>query len=272
VHPNGSVARFYFQIGTTAAYSTRTGTGSAGSGTGAVKVAVPIGDLTPHTKYHYRLVVVGLGGTIAGHDHTFSTTNVPLSVAATISPNPVFFGGSATVTGALSGTDAAGRQVVLQARPFPYVAPFANTGNAEVTNAGGGFSFAVTGLAQNTQFRVVTVAAPNAASPVLLEGVAVHVTFGGHVRRTRHGLRVRVSGSIAPIATDIVATLQKRVRGRWVQTARLRLTIDQGAGVLRYSRTLRLGHNGRYRVLAQVTDGARVSSVSRALTFRRPRR
>ena len=109
------------------------------------------------------------------------------------------------------------------------------------------------------------------ASPVLLEGVAVHVTFGGRSRRTRHGLRVRVSGSIAPADGAVIVTLQKLVRGRWAQSVRLHPTVASPT-LLRYSRTLRLAHGGRYRVLVQTTDGARDSAVSRALTFRRPRR
>jgi len=271
VRPNGSAATYYFQIGKTSAYTAHTAVTSAGAGTATVPVQVPIGGLTPLTKYHYRLVVSGLGGTIAGSDHTFTTTSVPLVLAATITPDPTAFGGSATVTGVLSGTAAAGRQVVLQGTSFPYVAPFATLGNAEVVAANGTFSFPITGLLQNTEFRVVTVGTPTVSSPVLTEGVTVHVTFGGSVRRTSRGLRVRVSGSIAPADTAVIVSLQKLVRGRWTLSARLTPRIASPT-LMRFSRTLRLAHGGRYRVLVRVTDGARRSVVSRSLLFRRPPR
>ena len=88
VRPNGGPAQYYFQYGATAAYSAHTPVLSAGAGTASVPVSAAIGGLAPLTKYHYRLVVAGLGGTIAGSDHSFKTTSVPLSIAATIVPNP----------------------------------------------------------------------------------------------------------------------------------------------------------------------------------------
>ena len=270
VKPNGQPADYYFQIGLTSAYTAHTVTLPAGSGTSSVSVRVPIGGLTPLTKYHYRLVVVGGGGTIAGSDHDFTTTSVPLSLAATITPNPVGFGGSATITGNLTGTAVAGRQVVLQSTPFPYVTPFMNVGNPEVVAANGTFSFAVTSLQQNTEYRVVTVGSPSASSAVLLEGVAVRVTFGASARRTRRGLRVRVSGSIAPADFSVAILLQKLVGRRWVTTARMSPRAVSPT-LLRYSRTLRLARGGRYRVFVRTTDGARLSAVSRTLVIRRPR-
>jgi hypothetical protein len=271
VRPAGSAARYYFQYGTSTNYSGHTAVLAAGSGTAAVAVQAPIGGLAPLTKYHFRLVVIGSGGTIAGSDRSFTTTSVPLSVTATAAPDPVGFGGAATITGALTGSGIAGREVVLQAMPFPYTTPFTNVGNPEVVNANGTFVFAVTGLAQNTRYRVVTVGSPSAVSPALLERVAVRVSFGARARRTRRGLVARVSGSIAPAVGDIKVFLQKLVRGRWRTTSRLSLRIASPA-LLRYARTLHLAHGGRYRVLVRVTDGARVSAASRSLFIRRPRR
>ena len=270
VFPDGQAADYYFQYGLTTGYSAHTAVQSAGAGTKVVAVSAPIGGLAPVTKYHFRLVVVGVGGTIAGSDHTFTTTSVPLSIGATITPNPARVGGSATITGNVTGTGAAGRQVVLQSTPFPYFAPFTNVGNAEVVAANGTFTFAVTGLAVNTEYRVVTVGSPAAASGAFREGVAVRVSFGASAKRTAHGLKVRVAGSIAPAAGDVRASLQKLVGRRWVSTAKLTLKVASGT-LLRYTRTLHLAKGGRYRVLVRVTDGARLSAVSRTLNIKRPR-
>ena len=271
VRPDGSPARYYFQYGTSTSYSGHTSVQSAGSSSGAVPVQAPIGGLTPQTTYHFRLVVIGVGGTVVGSDHAFTTTSVPLSITATIAPDPVGVGGAATITGSLSGSGAAGRQVVLQAMPWPYTGPFTNVGNPEAVVANGTFSFPVTGLMQNTRYRVITVGSPSVAGPALLERVAVRVSFGARERRTARGLIARVSGSIAPAAGDIVVHLQKLVRGRWQSTLRLRVTVASPT-LLRYAHTLRLARGGRYRVFVRVTDGARVSAVSRSLLIRRPRR
>ncbi len=271
VRPAGGAARYYFQYGTSTSYSGHTAVLSAGAGTAAVAVQAPIGGLAPLTRYHFRLVVIGAGGTIAGSDRSFTTTSVPLSLTATAVPDPVGFGGAATITGLLTGSRSAGLQVVLQAMPFPYTAPFTNVGNSEVINANGSFTFTVPALAQNTRYRVAVVQSPGVVSPVLLERVAVRVSFGASERRTRRGLLARVSGSIAPGAGDVKVFLQKLVRGRWQATARLKVRVVSPA-LLRYARTLRLARGGRYRVLVRVTDGARLSAVSRSLLIRRPRR
>ena len=269
VRPNGVATQYYFQYGKSTAYSNHTAVQSAGAGPAAVAVQAAVTGLTAATKYHYRLVVVG-GGTTAGSDRSFTTTNVPLSLAATITPNRVGYGGAATVTGNLTGGGAAGRQVVLLARPFPYTTPFAQVGNAEVVSAAGTFTFAVTSLQQNTQYQVVTVGSPGASSPILTEGVAVRVTFGASVKRTRSGMRIRVFGTISPAAPDVIAYLQKFVRHRWVVSTRLGLSLA-GPNALRYRRALRVRSGGRYRVVVRVTDGARLSRASRVLVLRRPR-
>lgn len=221
------------------------------------------------TKYHYRIVVVG-GGTATGSDATFTTSVVPLGIAATITPGRVGVGGDATVVGKVTGTGFAGRQIVLQARPFPYTAPFTQLGNAEVVNPNGTFTFGVTSLQQNTEFRVVTVGAPSASSQVLVEGVAVRVSFGANVSRTPRGLRIRVHGTIAPGARDVQALLLKYVGHRWVLSTRLSV-VAVNANLLAYHKTLRVRTGGRYRVLVRVTDGARLSAVSRTLKLTRPR-
>jgi len=66
---------------------------------------------------------------------------------------------------------------VLQANPFPYLGGFKTVGNPEVTNSVGGFSFPFLGLNENAQLRVMTVGRPVVSSLVVLENVAVRVSF-----------------------------------------------------------------------------------------------
>ncbi len=270
VYPNGNPALYYFQYGTSTAYTARTPTQSAGSGRSGVHVLAGVTGLAAATRYHFRLVVVSGAGTAAGRDNSFTTSSIPLSLVASVTPNPVGVDGAATISGSLTGTAAAGRQVALVSTPFPYTAPFTQVGNAQVIGPGGGFAFAVTSLRQNTEYRVVTVGSPSASSGPLLERVAVRVSFGANARRTRRGLLIRVHGDIAPAAGDVVVYLEKVVRGRWRPTTRLRVS-PLNANLLFYRRTLRVARGGRYRVIVRVTDGQRVGAVSRSLFIRRPR-
>jgi hypothetical protein len=78
VNPNGTSTQYYFQWGPTTSYGNVTPTQSAGSGTSTIAVLAKITGLTPHTTYHYRLVVTFTYGTYTwtryGADKTFETT------------------------------------------------------------------------------------------------------------------------------------------------------------------------------------------------------
>jgi hypothetical protein len=73
VDPNGFAAQYYFQFGTSTKYGHSTRLASAGAGTASEKVRGTISGLKPKTKYHYRLVVTSLGGTVMSSDATFKT-------------------------------------------------------------------------------------------------------------------------------------------------------------------------------------------------------
>src|SRR5204863_3958860 len=109
---------------------------SAGAGKNAVKVSQAIAGLRPDTTYHYRLIAVG-AGTSTGGDHTFSTARVPLSLTIRPTHNPVVFGNSFVLTGALSGSRNAGRRVALRVSPYPYVRGFAAFGTPAITSSTG---------------------------------------------------------------------------------------------------------------------------------------
>jgi hypothetical protein len=196
INPGGEASSYYFQYGPTRAYGGQTGIGSAGVGDKGVERLENLSGLQPLTVYHYRVVAVNAAGTSLGKDRTFQTTKVPLSLSILSSPNPVVWGGPLVVQGTLSGTGNAGRQVILQGRPWPFTAPFAPLGNGEVTTATGGFSFTLLGNATSMQFQVVTTTKPVIASLVTTENVAVRVS--SHLARThRHGF-ARVYGTVSP--------------------------------------------------------------------------
>ncbi len=262
LNPKGSETSYYFQYGVTRAYGGQTTIVGAGAGTGSLDVSLPIAGLQPLTKYHYRLVAVNAAGPTIGADRAFTTTKVPLSLAILAAPNPVVFGGIATVQGTLSGTENGNREVLLQADAFPFTAGFLNAPvNPELTSAAGSFTFTLPGLSTVTEFRVVTSTNPPVISPVALENVAVRVV--GHVARARRPHFARIYGTVTPAENGMQVAVLRTVHGHGVLV---------GGTILRHSRTTGSSfscvvpvHPGVYRVLARVTSGAQVSNYGSPL-------
>lgn len=88
VDPEGSGTAYHFEYGSTNGYGTTTADSSAGSGTSNLSVAALIGNLSPATNYHFRLVATNANGVVDGADQTFSTPPAPpvLKPRATTSP------------------------------------------------------------------------------------------------------------------------------------------------------------------------------------------
>ena len=64
----------------------------------------------------------------------------------------------------------------MQAKPFPFTAPFAQIGNTVLTSPTGGYSFVVQPQV-NTQLRVVDQSKPSVTSPTLIQSVAFGVSL-----------------------------------------------------------------------------------------------
>ncbi|HWY90168.1 MAG TPA: hypothetical protein VNY31_05795 [Solirubrobacteraceae bacterium] len=265
VNPHGLITNYVFQYGTTSGYGGQTPLAPAGNGTISIRLSQSVAGLAPGTTYHYRIVAASSAGTANGHDRTFKTASVPLSLQIAGVPNPVVFGNPFVVEGNLSGTGAANREVVLQSNPFPYLGGFHNVGNPEIANRTGGFSFPYIGLLENAQLRVVTVGKPLVASPVIVEGVAVRVSF--HARRTRHRGRVRLYGTVAPAEVGALVGFQLLRPGRSVNEGGT--VVKPGTPtVSRFSRVVRVRHRGLYRALIKISDGAHVSAYSNPILVR----
>ena len=264
VNPEGSNTSYYFQYGLTRAYGGQSAIADAGSATHNVSVATPISGLQPLSVYHYRLVAVNAAGATIGPDRTLLTTKVPLSLAILVSPNPLPFGGTATVQGTLSGTGNANREVTLEASAFPFSEGFSVFGNPELTNASGGFSFPVVGLQNVTEFRVVTSTTPVVSSPITTANVAVVVT--SHVARTRRAGFARIYGTVTPAEPGAQVGMLRIVGGHGVLAGGTLLQ-PRNATSSKFSRVVRV-HHGVYRVLVRVTTGAQVSAYGQPLVIR----
>jgi hypothetical protein len=265
VNPKGADTSYYFQYGLTKGYGLQTTILGAGAGTHGVPVAIAVGGLQPLTVYHFRLVAVNASGATIGADKTFLTKKVPLSLAILASPNPVIWGGAITVQGSLSGTGNGNREVVLQANAFPFTAGFVNVGNAELTTATGGFSFAVLGLTEATQYRVVTTTNPPVVSPIATEGVAVRIK----ARMGRIGPRGKALffGTVSPALDGTGVAIMHETHGHevFVKGSILRHATATSS---KFSRVVAVKRGGVYHVLVHFTSGPYVSTYSAPLIAR----
>ena len=270
VNPNELETTYTFEYGTTRVYGTQVPSppASVGKGNRGVAVTADIGGLAPATTYHYRLVARNSKGVRRGTDRTFTTLRQPLGLSLAATPNPVRPGGRTLISGTLSGTGNAERQILLQSNPFPYTQGFQNASDIHLTNGDGTFSFPVLSVSLNTQYRVVLPNQPQVGSPIVTVGVAPKVTVKAkRVRRTARGAVFRFSGRIAP-AHDGTQVAIQRLKGTTWTTVKSTVAKHRSSSASRYRKSVRLRRGGTFRVLAVTNDGDHVESASRSVKLR----
>jgi hypothetical protein len=269
LNAKGQAANYVFQYGTTKAYGAQTPLTPGGRSTATIVESKAVAGLQPNTLYHYRMVAFGTGGTTLGGDRSFRTPKEPFSLQIAANPSPVPYGDTFSLGGTLFGTGNASRVVALQANPFPYLQGFKTLGNPEVTNAVGGFTFPVIGMLVNTQLRVVTTSAPFISSPVIVEGVAVRVSFHIHrVHRNRRGRYYRMYGTVAPAEAGARVGFQLLRPGHPSQNEGGTFVKSATSTVSSFSTIVRVRHSGVYQALVQVNDGSHVSAYSGHIRIR----
>ena len=270
VTPNEVETTYVFEYGTTRLYGSQVPVppASAGRGNRAVAVTAPIGGLAPATTYHYRLVARNARGIRRGADRTFRTQRQPLGLSLGANPNPVRPGGRTLISGVLSGTGNAERQVVLQSNPFPYTQGFQNASDVHLTNADGTFFFPILSVLLNTQYRVVLPNQPQVGSPIVTVGVAPKVSVRAkRVRRTRRGAIYRFSGRVTPPHDGTQIAVQRLRDGAWVTIAGT-VARHRSASSSSYRMRVRLRRGGTFRVYAGTEDGDHVATASRSVRLR----
>lgn len=170
-------------------------------------------------------------------------TNAP---KPTSSANPVTYGKSIKVTGALKGKPSAGQAIELQASPFPYTAY--TSVSAMTTSATGGYQFTIQPLI-NTRYRIATTAqVPQVVSGDLAQVVNQRVSFSVSDKTPRKGSLVRFFGTVTPARDGTNVSLQRRtVTGSWSTLKRIKL-VDAGDIRSSYSKRMRVSKNATYRV------------------------
>jgi hypothetical protein len=107
---------------------------------------------------------------------------------------------------------------------------------------------------------VITVGAPLVVSPVVVENVAVRVSF--HARRAHRRGFVRLYGTVAPAEVGALVGFQRLVPGG--------RTVNQGGTAVKagtstvssFSRVVHIRRRGLYRALVKISEGAHVSAYS----------
>jgi hypothetical protein len=260
VNPRGSETSYYLQYGPTASYGAQTQTANAGAGATEVKLTVTLAGLQADTTYHFRMVAASTAGTSFGPDRTLVTKKIPLTLTATVRPNPDVFGSPFSVTGTLAGSESSNQELVLQIDPFPYKQGFADIGNPELSDASGNFSFAVAPIASSAQLRVAALGPPLLYGPILTEHVSLHVSF--HLHATSRRGFYRLSGTVAPALAGARVGFQRRgSNGTPINVSGAALT-QASPHSSRFARTLRLRHKGLYRVSVQSPTPSLLSNHS----------
>jgi hypothetical protein len=261
VDPNSNNTSAFFQYGTSKLYGSTTPAVSVGSGSKKVPVAATISGLSSFTVYHFRAVAqYGPSNKLVfGADHTFRTKKQPLGMTLTASPDFIFSGGSTTLSGTVSGSDAKGQEVQLQSSPFPYQS-YSNVGNPQVIGDQGTFSFPILDVFTNTAFKAVLPKHPEVVSPVENVNVMLRVRLKIAKKATKHH-RHLFRGRISPSDPTARVQIQRRFHGTWVTVAKTQMH-DSGAGSSFFRKRVKIRHSGRYRAFI-VPSGNYVLSSSR---------
>ena len=183
--------------------------------------------------------------------------NTGLSLKA--QPNPVVFHRAVTLSGKLTGTGHADQTVVLQRDPFPYDS-FVDAGTAK-TNAGGQYTF-TRHPSVNTRYRAQ---AGGKLSPVVTEKVRIRVSLRLSDSTPTAGHRVRFFGRACPQHDGATVKLQRfsATRHRWVTKRKTVLRDIPGSTCSKYSKRLRVFHDGTFRTVVVSNDHNHANGISR---------
>jgi hypothetical protein len=205
-------------------YASHTTPATLPAGTATEKVSATVTGVL--AGYHYRLVAFNSDDAetprtgkdrvytpVTKHKKPTKPKKSELELPSLFEPTPV--GGAFVLSGTLTGTGNAAREVVLQSSPYPYTAAFTDVGAPTLTSATGAFSFRVAHLTESTRVRVATVSAPLLVSDTLTQLALERVTL--NVRRSKRveGL-VRLYGTATPAATgaNVFIQLEQQPKAR----------------------------------------------------------
>jgi len=163
----------------------------------------------------------------------------------TIGPNTatVKFGGTATLSGKLTGNNNGGRPVTLESDPSPFDGNFSNAGST-TTNTTGDWTFAAKPT-QNTRYRARSGSAESKAIDV---NVRPAISLKVSDRTPAAGTRVRFSGRLCPQHDGTAVALQRRVGTKWRTVRSVVLKDIPASTCSSYAKRVRVRRDSAWRV------------------------
>jgi hypothetical protein len=259
VDPRGAATGAFFQYGLTKKYGKRTPAQNAGINPGLISIAANVTGLQSNKIYHFRTVAESKDGKRFGIDRKFRTAK-PTTTPG-FSPNPVPYGAPVTVTGKIVGSGAAGAEVSLFGRVFPYTDPFQQFGNTVIANQQGDYLFVLSSALSTTQFQVRGKTNPAFTSATQTLFVSSRISL--HTPRTvRRGRRVYFWGRVLPGQDGIVVEIQRR-RPNGTFSVFTRTTLKPRPGnASGYSTRKRLYHSSTFRAVVKSAGGVVVEGTT----------
>ena len=269
VDPRGAATGAWFQYGTTKKYGKRTPAQNAGINPGLISIAANITGLQSNKTYHFRTVAESKDGKRFGADRTFKTLK-PTTTPG-FSPNPVPYGSPVTITGKIVGTGAAGAEVSLFGRVFPYTSPFTQFGNTVIADQQGDYLFVLSSALSTAQFQVRGKTNPPFTSAIQTLFVSSRISL--HTPTSvRRGRRVHFWGRVQPAQDGIVVEIQRR-RPNGTFSVFTRTTLkDRPGNFSGYSTRKRLNHSSTFRAVVKSAGGVVVEGATANTHFVRVRR
>jgi hypothetical protein len=308
VNPHTLATTYYFKYGPTTAYGHVTAVGrieASATATRPQKVSEPATGVKE--GFHYRLVasnadapngVEGLDRVVTSKKKGKSKKSgfvLPKTFAA------IPLGSVFVLSGTLTGAKNGGREIVLQATPYPYRTAYVNVGAPLLTSATGAFSFHVANMRTSTRFRIVTVGAPVVTSLIVPEQVEVRVVL--KARSSSHKGLYRLYGTVTPaeVGAHVLVQVEKLPREEKSEGAekpsklekpggggsgkgrsekeekpptfatRFKTVVKPGTNTLsRFSVVVNISATGHYRVVVLVAAGPLVSGHSTTVLLHAP--
>lgn len=261
VNPHGANTSYRFEWGTSSSLGASTPTAGAGSGTRSLSVSARIASLAAGKRYYYRVVAANSLGTTRGSTRSFVTASTPTSAGLSADRDPVPYGTPVKLSGKLGGSKLGNVRVRLQTTPFPFSAPFGDTGNAVRSSSSGAYSFSLPAVTTTLRALVVVDGLPSFFSKPIVVRSAARAGITSVTRRADG--RVTVRGRVIPATARGVAALQRQsAAGTWLPLRRAHVGADG-----RYSVTLRARKRAMLiRTVGLPHDGgAHVSGTSRTV-------
>jgi hypothetical protein len=182
------------------------------------------------------------------------------SASISVAPGTVTFGSATTITGVVTGKKAAGATVRLVASPFPYTT--SSTVATTTASSTGHYSFTIK-PGSSTRYHVRANVSPQATSTAVQVKVRVKVTIGVGTLTPKAGAKVRFFGSVRPAFNGKSVLIQRRTAtGHWNTVAHATLVATTSTTRSKYSKRVKVGKSGTYRVRFVPPNGAYLANNS----------